>query len=340
MNPARLGKTTAALLALALLAGCSGDRPTDAPAIVTTTADVQQIARELAGNAAQVQVLCPAAANPLLFRPAEKDLAALRRARMWIRLGGGVEAPWEGAALDAAANAALRAGGSGYLNATESLLPLDAAPTPSDAAASAVGCLLDPVHGRAIARRIAARLAEVLPGGETLRENLGHLLSETDLGIFGYGLIEAHGAERLWALQSSGQLASFFADKSLPLHDRRPLDFLASLRGRKVAACSAVWAAFARRWELDLAVCVQPDPARPPSESEIAAAVARMRELRVTVLLAEPWADRATVERIAQQASAVAVFCPAARAGDPCASSYRRTIEYVLNLTASALRGE
>ena len=157
---------------------------------------------------------------------------------------------------------------------------------------------------------------------------------------FGYGLVEKHGADKLWDLLLTGQLEAFVAKQELHHHDRWSLDRLAELRGKKIVAYSPCWAYFAHRWGLEVVAYIQPDMERPPTDQHLADVVTRMKQDQVPLILVEPYADRQIAERVAQQASAKMLVCPSAVEGDPMASDYCRTTEYVVNPLSSALRKE
>jgi ABC-type Zn uptake system ZnuABC Zn-binding protein ZnuA len=274
-----------------------------------------------------------------------QDIKNLKRANLWIRLGCGVESPYEKSVLETCNNTNLLPGSKGYLDASVGVMLLDNStpPLPAQPGDKAVNpyYLLDLANGRIVARNIAARLTELLPGdAELIQGNLAHFLRETDMFAFGYGLVEKHGADKLWDLLLTGQLEAFIAKQELHHYDGWCLDRLAKLRGKKIVAYSPCWAYFAHRWGLEVVAYIQPDPERPPAEQHLADVIARAKQDQVPLILVEPYADRQIAERVAQQASAKTLVCPSAVGGDPMASGYCRTTEYLVNSMVSALRKE
>src|SRR6266436_4576152 len=59
--------------------------------IVATTSDLASLARSVAGELAQVDVMMPAGADPEAFEPRPSDLAKLRGASVIVRVGLGYD---------------------------------------------------------------------------------------------------------------------------------------------------------------------------------------------------------------------------------------------------------
>ena len=76
---------------------------------------------------------------------------------------------------------------------------------------------------------------------------------------------------------------------------------LAPSRGARVVVMHDTWAYLAERFGLRIVAAVEPTPGVPPSPSEIAALLARMREGGVRVLIAEPSSNPALVRQVAEK---------------------------------------
>lgn len=82
----------AALVALALLAGCGDDAAGDGrPSVVVTTPALGAIVRDVAGDAADVRVLLPVGADPHEHQPSARQAAHLLEADLVVENGLGLE---------------------------------------------------------------------------------------------------------------------------------------------------------------------------------------------------------------------------------------------------------
>lgn len=80
-------------LVAALLTGCASDDGTDSTVqIVATTTILGDIARNVAGDNADVEVLMPVGVNPHDFQPSSQQVAAIQRADLVVVNGLGLEA--------------------------------------------------------------------------------------------------------------------------------------------------------------------------------------------------------------------------------------------------------
>ena len=86
---------------------------------------------------------------------------------------------------------------------------------------------------------------------------------------------------------------------------------LAPYRGTRIVVMHDSWAYLAEWLGLQVVAAAEPHPGIPPSPAELAALLARMREARVPVLIAEPSANPALVRQIAAQTGAKAVVLQA-----------------------------
>lgn len=87
------------LVSTLLVAGCGSDDPGGQTrlAVVATTAIAADIARNVAGPDARVELLLPASANPHGYSASAKDRARLERAELVVAIGAGFE---EGLSLE------------------------------------------------------------------------------------------------------------------------------------------------------------------------------------------------------------------------------------------------
>jgi ABC-type Zn uptake system ZnuABC Zn-binding protein ZnuA len=82
---------------------------------------------------------------------------------------------------------------------------------------------------------------------------------------------------------------------------------LKPFRGTKVVVVHDSWAYFAERFGLRILAAAEPSPGIPPSPAELAALLKRMREAGVSLLIADPHANPALVQHIAEKSGARSV---------------------------------
>jgi len=83
-----------AILALLAAAGCQQASPPDGkPLVVASFYPLYEFARQVAGDRAQVVSLVPTGVEPHDWEPSPQDMAQVRRARLFVYNGAGLE-PW------------------------------------------------------------------------------------------------------------------------------------------------------------------------------------------------------------------------------------------------------
>ena len=87
-------------LLLAALAACEPVPPPSVPQVVVSVPPQAWFVERLAGDAVEIAVLLPPGASPAHYEPSMRELQALARARLYVRVGH-PGFPLEGAWLDA-----------------------------------------------------------------------------------------------------------------------------------------------------------------------------------------------------------------------------------------------
>jgi zinc/manganese transport system substrate-binding protein len=137
-----------------------------------------------------------------------------------------------------------------------------------------------------------------------------------------------------------------------PLFEARRRDFLARLgaamadwrmtlepfRGAKVITYHDTFSYFLRRFGLELAGTIEDRPGIPPSPSHLAELIRTIREQKIKVIVAEPWADRKVVELVARDSGARALVLPSSVGGLKGVDSYLDLMGYNVQALAEALR--
>jgi ABC-type Zn uptake system ZnuABC Zn-binding protein ZnuA len=113
---------------------------------------------------------------------------------------------------------------------------------------------------------------------------------------------------------------------------------LEPFRGAKVITYHDTFSYFLRRFGLELAGTIEDRPGIPPSPSHLAELIRTIREQKIKVIVAEPWADRKVVELVARDSGARALVLPSSVGGLKGVDSYLDLMGYNVQGLAEALR--
>lgn len=297
--PARL------LLALALVAAVPAAA---ALRVVATTPDLKALVEAVGGAHVQVESLAPAHADPHAIEVKPAQVARLREAHLLVRIGLDHE-PWLARALAAARNPRIARGAPGHVDASRGVSLLDAQ-TPrlrADARPHSHGLgnphyWLDPENARPITAAVLAALVRASPAErDAFEANRARFLASLDAGM------------ARWRAA------------------------LAPFRGARVVVVHETWTYFAARFGLSIVAAAEPTPGVPPTPSELAALIARMREGRVAAVIADPHSDPALVRQLAQRSGVPAVTLAPSVGADPEARDYVALFDTNVKRLAAAL---
>jgi zinc transport system substrate-binding protein len=84
-----MGKLSFLLLVLLALVGCSST--SQKPLVVVTIPPYADLTRQIVGDFAEVQVFVPPGANPHIYEPTPRQVAAFAKATLWLRYGDPIE---------------------------------------------------------------------------------------------------------------------------------------------------------------------------------------------------------------------------------------------------------
>lgn len=195
----------AAILLPMVLSACGGLGEPGNLLVVTSFYPYYYLATRIAGNRAEVRTLVPAGSEPHDWEPSARDVADLKKARVFVYNGAGFEA-WVGKTLDAARNDTRI-----DIEATYGL-PLAPPPPGEDAGnfASDPHVWLDPTLMQAIAAAVADGLTRADPAGrDRYARNLADLTGRLDAldGAFKSGLRECARRDVITSHAAFGYLA-------------------------------------------------------------------------------------------------------------------------------------
>jgi ABC-type Zn uptake system ZnuABC Zn-binding protein ZnuA len=319
--------------------------------IVTTTSDLAAIAHAVAGEKAEVHGICTGKEDPHMLTAKPSVILLARDADLWIRIGLELEIGWEPPILDGSRNTRIRVGSKGHLDASESALVLD---VPQTAITRAMGDVhpsgnphywLDPLNGRRVAGAIAGRLALLDPANAAFyRENAAAFQKTLDERMFGAGLVQAVGADALWAKTQDGSMAAFLGDPAktgkagLPrrsdgVEGAKAGGWVAAmlpLRGQKIVTYHRSWVYLAHRFGLEVAAELEPKPGVPPTAAHLAEVAETARAGEVKLILQEPFYSTKAANQLAAKTGARVVVVANSVGGQPEATDYLALMDLIV----------
>jgi zinc/manganese transport system substrate-binding protein len=295
------------IAALAVLA--SVPRAGAAVNVVTTTADLADLARQVGGDRVKVESIARGYQDPHFVEAKPSFILKLAKADLLVVVGRELEIGWLPPLLQQSRNARIQPGADGYLDASQSARILDIPTGPVTRAMGDVHPLgnphywLDPANGRRMAQAIARKLSQLDPGGA------------------------AAFAERY---------ADF--DKRLAEGEKRWDALMAPYKGLKVVTYHRSWPNFCERFGLDVVGYVEPKPGIPPSPRHTIQLMKEIKQLGVKLLLVEPYFDSKTPDSIGRETGAKVVVMPPSVGGEKEITDYIQLFDYNIQLLVSAIK--
>jgi ABC-type Zn uptake system ZnuABC Zn-binding protein ZnuA len=262
-------------LITALLVSMTGSAFAQKLSVVTTTADLASLTREIGGDRVEITAIAKGYQDPHFVEAKPSFLLLLRKADLLEVVGLELELGWLPPLLEQSRNPKIHPGNPGYLDVSAGVEILD---RPTGAVNRSMGDVhplgnphywLDPGNAVRIAIQISNRLTQLRP---------------KDGPYF---------AQRLNTFKARMNEAN-----------KRWTAMLAPYRGAKIVTYHNSWPNFMRRYGLNVIGYVEPKPGVPPSPSHTFELINLMKEQKVKALLIEPYFDTKTPQSIADRSGA------------------------------------
>jgi zinc/manganese transport system substrate-binding protein len=296
-------------IALALISFASVRPASAALKVVTTTADLGALAKEVGGDKVQVDAFAKGYQDPHFVEPKPSFILLANKADLLLVVGRELEIGWLPPIMTSSRNAKIQAGAPGYLDASSNVKILE---IPTGQITRAMGDVhpagnphywLDPGNGRKIAAAIRDKFSELSPADK------------------------AYFAQRY----------SDF-DKRLADAEKRWDATMAPYKGTKIVTYHRSWPNFVERFGLDVIGYVEPKPGIPPSPSHTLELIEEMKRQNVKVILVEPYFDLKTPQSIANQVGGKVLVLAPSVGGTKEATDYITLFDYNVNTLAAALK--
>ncbi len=346
-----LRATLVRLLAVAacVLPGARAEA-SDAPLrVCATTPDLGALVREAGGERVIVTVFAKGTEDPHSLEARPSWVRALSEADLFVRNGLGLDTAYADLLARQARNPRILPGGEGFLDASTALeRPLEVPVGTVDRSMGDVHpggnphYLLDPLRGLAVARLIAARLAELDPASKPIfDERLADFTRRLYAALVGPRLAAKDGADvpKLVLLYRHGKLAS-------SLDEQRERDALGGWlgamlehRGAKAVDDHPIWPYFAETFGLEIVAHLEPMPGVPPSTRHLEQVIETMRAQQVRIVLASAYDDRRYARLVGESTGARVLAMANQVDAVPEAKTYLEMIDYDVRQVAGALAG-
>ena len=325
--------------------------------VVTTTADLKNIAAAIGGEKVNVSSIATGYQDPHFVEAKPSYMMLARKADLWIRIGLELEIGYEQLIIDGSRNGKIRYGTMGHLDVSEGVLLLEV-PTTQKVDRS-MGDIhpygnphiwLDPYNVRVIAKHITGRLKKLSPGdADYFERNLSAFLKRLDDAAFGSQVVDALGGDRAWQLQVSGELETFIEENNKKMKTTASsemqgailslggwMEKLRPFKGSKIVTYHRSWSYFANRFEIIVADELEPKPGIPPSPGHVLDVINKMISEKIKIILMEPFYTRGAPDLIAEKTGAMVVIAANSTGGDETAKDYIALINSIIEKLAKA----
>ena len=297
----------AAALVLLFLSSAAAPLSADPLHVATTTLDLASLVEAVGGEHVEVTAFVRGGQDPHRIEARPSFVRVLSRTDLFVTVGLQLEASWVTPLVRSARNARIQRGGSGKLDASESV-PLEGVLTgPVDRSMGDIHAtgnphyLLDPVNGIRVARAIRERLEALRPEqAASFRTRAESFEERMIAGLVGQEVVDRYGAKALAEAILEDRLGEVVRDTELAgwLGAMRPH------RGQRVVADHDLWPYFAKRFGIQVAAFLEPLPGITPTTRHLSDVSETMRAQQIRAILSAAYFHPRYAEKVADAAGA------------------------------------
>jgi len=297
------------ILVVAALMGSATARAQGKLNIMASTEDLAAIAREVAGDRADIDAIARGYQDPHFVEAKPSFILKLQKADLLIVVGRELEIGWLPPLIQQSRNSKIQAGAAGYLDASLNAHILE---IPQGQITRAMGDVhpqgnphywLDPDNGKIIAQAIAGKLSQLRPNDKAYFDQ---------------------------------RVADF--SKRLDDASKRWQSAMAPYKGLKVVTYHRSFPNFTDRFGLDVIGYVEPRPGIPPSPSHTLELIQEMKKQNVKIILVEPYFDLKTPNAIARETGAKVLVLAPSVGGAKTVTDYFKLFDYDVDTIVAAIK--
>jgi ABC-type Zn uptake system ZnuABC Zn-binding protein ZnuA len=314
--------------------------------VITTTADLASLVKEVGGDRVQVSSLITGARDPHRIEAKPSYMSKAAGANLWVAIGLELEIGYEPPILEGSGNSKIRVGAAGHVYAGEWVKVLGKSTSQVTRAQGDIHpygnphIWLDPYNGRVIARKLADRMGSLDKGSATFYDgNAENFVKRLDIAMFGAALVGKFGGEQLWAWDNSGDLSATLRSKNALGDLGGWAGKMLRYRGQPVVTYHRSWAYFLSRFDLKVVAELEPKPGLDPSPGHVASVIRTVQSNNVKAIIQEPYYSTKNGQFVAERASSNLVVLPGSVGHDPAAKDYISLFDTIVSrLTAAFAR--
>lgn len=301
--------------------------------VCATVPELGGLVRAVGGDQVAVTVFAKGTEDPHYLDAKPSFIKALSQADLFVQIGMDLEAGWAPLLLRSSRNARVQPGGSGFLDASVVITPLEVPAGPVDRSMGDVHpqgnphYLTDPLAGLKVAALIRDRLAELRPEAA---------------GLFSRRYEEFR--KRLAEAMVGPGLAGRFEIEKLALRQQEEPEALGGWLGRlrpfsgaRILTYHSSWPYFAERFDLVVVGQMEPKPGIPPGPGYLLEVIRTAQAQKATVILMEPWLPRKPADLVAEKTGARVVQAAVSVASGAEGYDYLAAIDGVVRRLAEGL---
>lgn len=293
----------------ALFAGDVFAVDSNALQVCVTVPELGNLAKEIGGDKVSIEVFAKGTEDPHYIDAKPSYIRKLRDADLFIQIGMDLEIGWAPFLLKNSRNKHIQPGGSGFLDTSQNIVPLDVPVGTIDRSMGDIHpqgnphYLTDPLNGLKVADLIRDRLSVLQQENreyftsryENFRKRLG-------VAMIGKDMAQKYDFEKISLLYEHKRLEDF-------LRTQGEIDLLGGwlgalqpFRGRPIITYHNSWPYFVKRFGLVAAAQLEPKPGIPPSPAHLLDVISIAKSEEVPVILMEPWLNKKPALFVANKA--------------------------------------
>jgi ABC-type Zn uptake system ZnuABC Zn-binding protein ZnuA len=279
--------------------------------VCATVPELGGLVRAVGGDRVAVTVFAKGTEDPHYLDAKPSFVKALSQADLFVQVGMDLEAGWAPLLLRSSRNARVQPAGSGYLDASVTITPLEVPAGTVDRSMGDVHpqgnphYLADPLNALRVAALIRDRLAGLRPEDAALfsrrYEAFRTKLAEA---MVGPGLARKYEIEKLAQLHQQGRLVDFLRQQGEPEGVGGWMGRLGPYSGARILTYHRSWPYFAQRFGLVIIGQIEPKPGIPPGPEYLLEVIRTAQTQKVQVILMEPWLSRKPANMVAEKTGA------------------------------------
>jgi ABC-type Zn uptake system ZnuABC Zn-binding protein ZnuA len=280
--------------------------------VCATIPELGSLAREIGGDKVSIQVFAKGTEDPHYIDAKPSYIRKLRDADLFIQIGMDLEIGWAPFLLKNSRNKNIQPGGSGFLDASQAITPLDIPVGTIDRTMGDIHpqgnphYLADPINGLKVAALIKNRLSALQQKNqEYFSSRFEDFRNRLAVAMIGKDLADKYDFEKISLLYEHERLEDFLRTQGeIDLLDGW-LGALQPFQGRSIITYHNSWPYLVKRFGLVSAAHLEPKAGIPPSPAHLLDVINTAKAKKANVILMEPWLNKKPARFVADKAKCV-----------------------------------